>query len=75
MATFNINIGTIGKREVWADYVKALAIFLMVLGHFNLNSEASEQFIYMFHMPVFFLISGYFDKGMPIGVGGGKQEH
>lgn len=61
------------KREVWADCVKALAIFLMVLCHFNLSSEISKQFIYMFHMPVFFLISGYFDKGLHLNMGGGKK--
>ena len=57
------------KREVWADYVKAIAIYLMVLCHFNFNSEVGCQFIWIFHMPVFFLISGYFDKGLPISIG------
>lgn len=53
------------KRLLWADYTKAFAIWLMVLGHSNLQSEGLVQFIYIFHMPVFFLISGYFDKGTP----------
>lgn len=61
------------RREVWADYVKAFAIFLMVLCHFNLSNETARQFIYMFHMPVFFLISGYFDKGAPTGMGGANK--
>lgn len=56
------------EREEWADYVKAIAIFLMVACHFNLDSEEGVQFIYMFHMPVFFLLSGYFDKGHPLSI-------
>lgn len=51
------------KRELWADYVKAFAIFLMVWCHAGLNIEWLCDFIYLFHMPAFFLISGYFDKG------------
>ena len=54
------------KRIVWADYVKFIAIYLMALCHFNLNSEVACDYIYMFHMPVFFLISGYFEKGYPL---------
>lgn len=61
----NANLTNIKEREIWADYVKAIAIYLMVLCHFNLNSEIGKQFIWIFHMPVFFLISGYFDKGLP----------
>lgn len=62
-------VGSIKKREIWADYVKFIAIYLMVLCHFNLNSESGRQFIWIFHMPVFFLISGYFDKGINFSYG------
>lgn len=50
-------------REKWADIVKALAIWMMVFCHANLSNEGVQNFIYIFHMPVFFIISGYFDKG------------
>lgn len=53
------------SRQLWADYTKAFAIWLMVLCHFGLRPEGLVQFIYIFHMPVFFLVSGYFDKGTP----------
>lgn len=53
------------SRQLWADYTKAFAIWLMVLCHFGLRPEGLAQFIYIFHMPVFFLVSGYFDKGTP----------
>ncbi len=54
------------KRELWADYVKVVAIFLMQMCHFHLASIDATIFIYMFHMPVFFFVSGYFDKGKSI---------
>ncbi|GAB2547511.1 acyltransferase family protein [Spirosoma aerophilum] len=47
-----------GLRTVWADYAKAIAILLVVIGHQKLPWPAF-QFIYSFHMPFFFLISGY----------------
>lgn len=53
------------KRQYWADYTKAFAIWLMVVCHFGLRPKGLVDFIYIFHMPVFFLVSGYFDKGEP----------
>ena len=35
----NTNLTNGKEREIWADYVKVIAIYLMVLCHFNLNSE------------------------------------
>lgn len=47
------------------SYVKAIGILLMVLGHAIAN-VADCQFlydcIYLFHMPLFFFVSGYFFK-------------
>ena len=54
------------NRECWADYAKAIAITLMCMCHFYLSSEEMRLFIYMFHMPVFYFISGYFDKGKSV---------
>ena len=39
-------------------YLKALGIMLMVLGHSG-NTLHANDFIYMFHMPLFFIASGY----------------
>ena len=52
-----------GKRLLWVDYAKAVAIVLMVLGHAGLpNTGKVSMIIYMFHMPLFFMLSGYFDN-------------
>lgn len=59
------------KRIEWIDYLKAFACVLVVLGHLiqslqkaGIDSNQTitsfiNWFIYLFHMPVFFCISGY----------------
>ena len=44
-------------------YTKALGIILMVWGHSGTFSYARD-FIYMFHMPLFFFCAGYCFKEM-----------
>lgn len=51
------------KRLVWPDTIKGIAIWLMVFCHASVSNKPLLTFIYMFHMPVFFIISGYFDRG------------
>ena len=46
------------KRIVWLDYGKAVAIYLVVLAHTAIYKPV-ESFIYTFHMPFFFFMSGY----------------
>lgn len=46
------------ERNETITYMKAIAIILMVLGHSN-NFYLQYQIIYMFHMPLFFIVSGY----------------
>ena len=47
------------KRLDWIDWMKALGIYLIVLGHFY---SVGGKFIYVFHVPLFFLISGFLTK-------------
>ena len=59
------------QRESWIDIVKGLAIIFVVIGHVvtsyhnsGLLKEAKAfnfvcDFLYTFHMPLFFMISGY----------------
>ena len=46
-------------RLEWIDWMKALGIYLVVLGHFY---SFGEKFIYVFHIPLFFLISGFLSR-------------
>lgn len=50
-----------GKRIIWVDQIKGILIILVVIGHITANVErtyAINSFIYTFHMPLFFMISG-----------------
>ena len=46
------------KRYDYVDVLKAFAIFLVVFAHAPLCDNALKQFIYSFHMPVFFFVYG-----------------
>lgn len=61
-------------RNNWIDSLKGMAIILVVIGHLStlfsgLVFYKLNQYIYSFHMPLFFFISGYlinFEKYMNI---------
>lgn len=47
------------RRIQWIDSAKALAIFLVVMGHFLDPSSVLRTYIYTFHMHLFFFVSGF----------------
>ena len=59
------------EREIWVDYIKVIACFFVVIGHFVQSMVKSEILprndiyiwfnttIYYFHVPLFFICSGY----------------
>lgn len=59
------------EREIWVDNVKVIACFLVVMGHFFQSMTKAKvlpaneiyqwfnQTIYYFHVPLFFICSGY----------------
>lgn len=48
-------------REQWVDFLKGITIILVVLGHCDLPAFLINT-VYLFHMPLFFMISGYLDN-------------
>lgn len=48
-------------RLAWLDITKGIAIILMVLGHTSIPT-LFHNYIFSFHMPLFFLVSGYMFK-------------
>jgi len=52
------------KRVEYIDIAKGIGILLVVMGHndFGLVSPFFYKFIYSFHMPLFFFVSGMFFK-------------
>lgn len=51
------------KRLEFIDVAKGIGILLVVLGHLNSPEQPIRNFIYSFHMPLFFFLSGLFFKG------------
>ena len=45
------------KRVAWVDMAKGYGIILMLIGHLHVNELM--VWIYSFHMPLFFFVSGY----------------
>ena len=47
------------QHYLWGDITKGIAIILVVIGHSHPSAE-TIKIIYLFHMPLFFLLAGYF---------------
>lgn len=59
-----------GRRNYYMDNLKFFLIILVVMGHFSMKMtyvqkiEYIHHFIYIFHMPCFIFVSGFFAKRM-----------
>ena len=49
------------QRHQWVDIAKALGIYLVALGHLD-QPDAVSSFLWTFHVPLFFFISGFLAK-------------
>lgn len=47
------------QRLVWLDQARGFCILLVLLGHIQTTPSTLWALIYTFHMPLFFVISGY----------------
>lgn len=54
------------ERIHWIDWSKVILIYLVVLAHYGELPGFIDNFICAFHMPAFFIISGYLHKPLPI---------
>lgn len=54
------------ERIAWLDLVKGIGICAVILGHMSIPYELGK-FIFSFHMPLFFFISGYLTKDVDWG--------
>lgn len=48
------------ERVRYFDIAKGVAIFCIIAGH--MRNTIINNFVFTFHVPIFFLISGYFLK-------------
>jgi fucose 4-O-acetylase-like acetyltransferase len=63
------NVSTPSKRIAYLDIAKGIGILLVILGHNYVKASVPgmEQFVFSFHMPFFFLLSGMlFNPGYPL---------
>jgi fucose 4-O-acetylase-like acetyltransferase len=61
------------RRLPWIDAVKGCGITLVVLGHVA-NDSLVHSLIYVFHMPLFFFISGFLHKPQSNFIGYAKKK-
>lgn len=60
------------KRSEYFDVLRGFGIICVVLGHVlneefgNFETEVIRKYIYIYHLPLFFFISGYFIKKEPL---------
>lgn len=45
------------KRIIWIDQLRGLAFYTVILGHMSIGKKLKD-WLYSFHMPLFFMISG-----------------
>lgn len=45
------------KRIIWIDQLRGLAFYTVILGHMSIGTDL-KIWLYSFHMPLFFMISG-----------------
>jgi acyltransferase len=54
-------VGSRTGHHAWIDVAKTMAIFLIVLGHFD-QGPFVTAFLWTFHVPAFFFISGFLTR-------------
>lgn len=47
------------KRYIWVDIAKGIAMIMVIIGHSKLSPWLVRQYICDFHMPLFFILSGF----------------
>lgn len=52
------------KRDAEFDIAKGILILCVVIGHGG--SDSIADFMYRFHMPLFFILSGFFYRKSPM---------
>lgn len=54
------SISSLGPNRIgWVDWSKAIGILFVVMGHSDYSNPDIVPMIYMIHMPLFFVVSGY----------------
>ena len=52
----------IQNRILYLDYARSIVLFLVVFAHLYTHDSSVKLYVYAFHMPFFFLVSGIVRK-------------
>ena len=58
----DVSVGAGANRIYWVDTAKALGIFFIFYGHLDAIDENVRTYVFSFHVPLFFFLSGMFMK-------------
>lgn len=50
------------ERYAWVDVMRIFGVFAVYIGHLVPNTGRLFEFVYQYHVPLFFLISGFFSS-------------
>ena len=56
------NVGKFSVKHMrygYIDILKGIGVVLMILGHMHFCDDIFNKYIFGFHMPLFFIISGF----------------
>ena len=53
------------ERKTYIDIMKCIGIILIVMGHIPITNRFIHDWIFSFHVALFFFISGYLHKVVP----------
>ena len=56
------------KRIDYLDMVRGICILYMIAGHIGFQNQYFSRYIHAFHMPLFFIIAGFFYKQKDISI-------
>jgi fucose 4-O-acetylase-like acetyltransferase len=73
ISTLETNSQARSHRLVYFDLARCMAFFLTVFAHLYSVNSGVRLYIYAFHMPLFFLLSGYLHKNTSPGILIGKS--
>ena len=60
--TSNLSSPEMNSREKWIDILRGIVMFFIVFGH-TARGGILKHYVYSFHVPAFFIISGYLAYG------------
>lgn len=60
-----LNLKNEKERIIWLDIAKGLAVLCTIVGHVLIPGANVRNLIYSFHIPLFFVLSGYTIKRIP----------